>query len=357
MVEVLVVLVAVVGVPLVWGIVLYNGLVRLRQMVMEGWSGIDVQLKRRANLIPNLIETIKGIMGHERETPEAVTELRARSLGGGGPGAQGAAEGALGRSLAGLFAVAPKTIPSSRPTTILSTFRTNPPRSRSESSSPGATTMAPCATTTSRSRVSPASSSPAGSVLSRPSSSRSRTAVIGRCPRSASGTAGDPARAARLHGGSRSGGRAGDGGTHHRPRQQNHDPRGRRRHGGRDHHRGGHGRQDQTRYLPGLSDRLRGQSRQPGAGPLRGSRGPARRRAGALSHRAQGQRGAGLHRQPRRESRARRLRLHPDLPGPTGKSVSSTTSTSSTSTPSATAGNFPSSAPGPLSTCPAAPRC
>ena len=106
MVEVLVVLVAVVGVPLVWGIVLYNGLVRLRQMVMEGWSGIDVQLKRRANLIPNLIETIKGIMGHERETPEAVTELRARSLGGGGPGAQGAAEGALGRSLAGLFAVA-----------------------------------------------------------------------------------------------------------------------------------------------------------------------------------------------------------------------------------------------------------
>ena len=51
MIEVLVVLVMVVGVPLVWGIVLYNGLVRLKQMVMEGWSGIDVQLKRRANLV------------------------------------------------------------------------------------------------------------------------------------------------------------------------------------------------------------------------------------------------------------------------------------------------------------------
>ncbi len=106
MIEVLMVLVVVVGVPLVWGIVLYNGLVRLKQMVMEGWSGIDVQLKRRANLIPNLIETVKGYMGHERETLEAVTALRAKSMSGGGPGVQGAIEGALGRSLAGLFAVA-----------------------------------------------------------------------------------------------------------------------------------------------------------------------------------------------------------------------------------------------------------
>jgi LemA protein len=106
MIEVLVVLAALVGIPLVWGIALYNGLVRVRQMVMEGWSGIDVQLKRRANLIPNLIETVKGYMGHERETLESVTALRAQSLGGGGPSAQGAIEGALGRSLAGLFAVA-----------------------------------------------------------------------------------------------------------------------------------------------------------------------------------------------------------------------------------------------------------
>ncbi len=106
MIEVLVVLAGVVGVPLLWGIALYNRLVRFKNMVMEGWSGIDVQLKRRANLIPNLIETVKGYMGHERETLEAVTELRAQSRGGGAPGEQGRLAGALGRSLAGLFAVA-----------------------------------------------------------------------------------------------------------------------------------------------------------------------------------------------------------------------------------------------------------
>ena len=50
----------------VWGVAIYNRLIKLRNMVEEGWSGIDVQLKRRANLIPNLIETVKGYMGHER---------------------------------------------------------------------------------------------------------------------------------------------------------------------------------------------------------------------------------------------------------------------------------------------------
>ncbi len=106
MIEVLVVLAVVVGAPLLWGIALYNRLVRLKNMVKEGWSGIDVQLKRRANLIPNLIETVKGYMGHERGVLEKVTELRAQSMGGGAPGEQGRIAGALGRSLASLFAVA-----------------------------------------------------------------------------------------------------------------------------------------------------------------------------------------------------------------------------------------------------------
>ncbi len=106
MIEVLVVLAVVVGVPLLWAVVLYNRLVRLKNMVMEGWSGIDVQLKRRANLIPNLIEAVKGYMGHERGVLESVTELRAKSMGGGAPGEQGRIAGALGRSLANLFAVA-----------------------------------------------------------------------------------------------------------------------------------------------------------------------------------------------------------------------------------------------------------
>ena len=62
-----------------YAISIYNKLVKTRQMVNEGWSGIDVQLKRRANLIPNLVETVKGYMGHERETLEKVTEMRARA--------------------------------------------------------------------------------------------------------------------------------------------------------------------------------------------------------------------------------------------------------------------------------------
>ena len=57
-------------------IVLYNRLVRLRNMVREGWSGIDVQLKRRYDLIPNLVETAKGYIKHERETLEAVIQAR-----------------------------------------------------------------------------------------------------------------------------------------------------------------------------------------------------------------------------------------------------------------------------------------
>lgn len=57
-----------------WGIVTYNGFVARRQQTREGWSGIDVQLKRRTNLIPNLIETVKGYVNHERDALEAVTE-------------------------------------------------------------------------------------------------------------------------------------------------------------------------------------------------------------------------------------------------------------------------------------------
>ena len=87
-------------------IVLYNRLVRLRNMVREGWSGIDVQLKRRANLIPNLVETVKGYMGHERGLLEKVTDLRSRSMQAGSLGEKQHAENALTGGLARLFAVA-----------------------------------------------------------------------------------------------------------------------------------------------------------------------------------------------------------------------------------------------------------
>jgi LemA protein len=101
-----VIFLALVGLLVVWFIGIYNGLVRLRNLVKEGWSGIDVQLKRRADLIPNLVETVKEYMGHEREVMSKVTELRAQSMGAREVGEKSRLEGALSRSLANLFAVA-----------------------------------------------------------------------------------------------------------------------------------------------------------------------------------------------------------------------------------------------------------
>jgi LemA protein len=88
------------------GVVIYNKLVANKNMVAEGWSGIDVQLKRRADLIPNLIESVKGYMGHERGVLDQVTQLRAQSLKAEGVGDKARVEGALGAALGNLFAVA-----------------------------------------------------------------------------------------------------------------------------------------------------------------------------------------------------------------------------------------------------------
>ncbi|MCP4571508.1 MAG: LemA family protein [bacterium] len=70
-------------VVIVWVVGIYNGLVRLRNQVKEAWAQVDVQLKRRFDLIPNLMETVKGYMSHERETLEAVTQARAAVAGAG----------------------------------------------------------------------------------------------------------------------------------------------------------------------------------------------------------------------------------------------------------------------------------
>ncbi|OXT00168.1 hypothetical protein B7H23_08270 [Notoacmeibacter marinus] len=71
---------AAIGAAVLYGILIYNGLVKARQMVKEAWSGIDVQLKRRADLIPNLVDTVQGYAVHERQTLEQVTELRNRAV-------------------------------------------------------------------------------------------------------------------------------------------------------------------------------------------------------------------------------------------------------------------------------------
>jgi LemA protein len=100
------ILLGLVALALVGGVAMYNRLVKNQNLVQEGWSGIDVQLKRRADLIPNLIETVKGYMGHERQVLERVTELRAESLKATSPGEKGRVEGMLTSALGNLFAVA-----------------------------------------------------------------------------------------------------------------------------------------------------------------------------------------------------------------------------------------------------------
>ncbi len=89
-----------------WVIGIYNGLVGLRNRVKEAWAQVDVQLKRRFDLIPNLMETVKGYMNHERATLEAVTQARAAVAGAGSIDARMQAEGGLGAALGRLFAVA-----------------------------------------------------------------------------------------------------------------------------------------------------------------------------------------------------------------------------------------------------------
>ena len=85
---------------------LYNGLVRARIRVQEAWSGIDVQLKRRSSLIPNLVETVKGYAAHERETFEAVTRARASSTTRRRRAEAAQADNILTSALRSLFAVA-----------------------------------------------------------------------------------------------------------------------------------------------------------------------------------------------------------------------------------------------------------
>ena len=96
---------AVVAVIVVWFIAIYNGLVRGKNRAKEAWSDIDVQLKRRYNLIPNLIETVKGYAAHERNVLEKVTEARTRAMGARSLEEKAKAENMLTSTLKSLFAV------------------------------------------------------------------------------------------------------------------------------------------------------------------------------------------------------------------------------------------------------------
>jgi LemA protein len=97
---------AVAAVIVVYLIVAFNRLVRQRNVVREGWSGIDVQLKRRTDLVPNLVETVKGYATHERSLFEEIASRRAASVAASDVGGQANAERALSGSLGRLMAVA-----------------------------------------------------------------------------------------------------------------------------------------------------------------------------------------------------------------------------------------------------------
>lgn len=101
------VIVAIALIVIIWAVSAYNGFVRLRNLVQEAWRQIDVELHRRHDLIPNLIETVKGYAAHERGVFEAVTAARAAAAQPGAtPGEQAAQENDLSQALGRLFAVA-----------------------------------------------------------------------------------------------------------------------------------------------------------------------------------------------------------------------------------------------------------
>lgn len=100
------IIIAVVAVIAGWLIATYNGFVKLTNRTKEAWSDIDVQLKRRYDLIPNLVETVKGYAAHEKEAFENVTKARSAAMGAEGAHDKAAAENMLTGALKSLFAVA-----------------------------------------------------------------------------------------------------------------------------------------------------------------------------------------------------------------------------------------------------------
>lgn len=95
----------IIGLVAAWGVLAYNGLVRLRERAEGAWADIDVQLKRRYDLIPNLVETVKGYAGHEKETLEAVVAARSQAMNANGVADQAQAENMLTGALKSLFAL------------------------------------------------------------------------------------------------------------------------------------------------------------------------------------------------------------------------------------------------------------
>jgi len=106
MTTILYIILGVVVIAILWVIAAFNGFVTLKNRAKEAWSDIDVQLKRRYDLIPNLVETVKGYATHEKELFEKVTQARTAAMGATGLANKAEAENALSGTLKSLFAVA-----------------------------------------------------------------------------------------------------------------------------------------------------------------------------------------------------------------------------------------------------------
>ena len=102
---VLIVLLVIVVLGVLYVVMQYNGLVKVRNRIENGWAQIDVQLKRRYDLIPNLVETVKGYAAHEKSTLEAVIQARNAAMSAQGPAGKAEAEGGLSGTLKSLFAL------------------------------------------------------------------------------------------------------------------------------------------------------------------------------------------------------------------------------------------------------------
>ena len=100
------IIIGIIAITSIYLILSYNNLIKKKNMVEEGWSSIDVQLKRRSNLIPNIINSVKGYLSHEKKLLEEITELRSQSEVANTVIDQGKAESSLSESLMNLFAVA-----------------------------------------------------------------------------------------------------------------------------------------------------------------------------------------------------------------------------------------------------------
>ena len=100
------IIIGIIAIIILWLIGVYNSLIRLKNRTNEAWSDIDVQLKRRYDLIPNLVDTVKGYANHEKELLTKVTEARSQAMQANSPEAKGKAENMLSETLKSLFAVA-----------------------------------------------------------------------------------------------------------------------------------------------------------------------------------------------------------------------------------------------------------